>query len=134
MGWPASNRRGHLQVACRHHSWRVKRPFRFESTEYHLDSSSPAPGGDLLDYINAQRSGVAEDEARYIFQQLVGSRLGARQLIGGAATWLHAGHAAVTAAGCMCHRGIRCFVSTISDQSVWFPRRSWRSTTATGWE
>ena len=32
---------------------------------------SPA-GGDLLDYINAQRSGVAEDEARYIFQQLVG--------------------------------------------------------------
>lgn len=36
-----------------------------------LSSLHPPPGGDLLDYINAQRSGVAEDEARYIFQQLV---------------------------------------------------------------
>lgn len=45
------------------------------------------PGGDLLDYINAQRSGVAEDEARYIFQQLVRSGTGEASPQGWGGLW-----------------------------------------------
>lgn len=37
-----------------------------------------APGGDLLDYINARRGGCGEDEARYIFQQIVRGGRGAQ--------------------------------------------------------